>query len=613
MRDPAAVAGDRSAAQRDAVGMASADTPCRAAIEGQVVSGDNEPVAGALISASGWFHPQIPGAGHEIFSDAQGHFLFERLPPGRYGVTATSASGTAAYGGAVVVPPPTGSSNSVVLRLTGPGEIFQGTVLDDLGLPVAGARVLAAALSENDLETYVAHTDGQGRYLLALPSDQRYMLAADAGPRPRASRQVGPASESVDFRLDPLPAPRPSDERIQTWLQERATPLTDQPELDAAGAAAVSAIVGDAQLVALGESTHGSGEFTDWRLRVFQSLVRDRGFRVYAAEVPWAEALAVNDYVVQGTGSAREALAALLTWTVDTEETLRVVEWMRAYNADSSHHEKLRFCGFDVLTPRAVALLLAYLREVDGLAASTFAPALAPFATVTSEKSYASLPTRDQDALKRQLGAVVAHLDANRARYSARTDDTTWARARQCARLIQQATASYTDYQARDQFMFENIQWLVKHSPAGTKFLLAAHNSHIAAEQHDVQYMGRLLREHWGQRYVAIGTSFREGALQALDWTGGDPNSRRMFEVGSAPAGTLDHDLSLARLPRLLIDLRRAPAPIAAWLQSAQRMRSIGAGFSRDDDFELFTPSRAFDAILYLERVTAAHPLRARP
>lgn len=91
------------------------------------------------------------------------------------------------------------------------------------------------------------------------------------------------------------------------------------------------------------------------------------------------------------------------------------------------------------------------------------------------------------------------------------------------------------------------------------------------------------------------------------------PNTRRDFHVDRAPAGTLDHDLSLAGMPRLVIDLRKAAGPIRAWLHSYQRMRSIGGGFSGPDDFEAFAPARAFDAMIYLDRVTPIHPLVEAP
>jgi len=178
-------------------------------VEGQVLDPAGEPLVGALVSACGRFDPQLPDPGHDVFSDAQGRFRFVELPPGRYGVTATSEQAAGVYSGVVVVPSADGQPQRVILRSGAPGITLQGTVRDDQGAPLAGARVLAAAFSENEGETYVTQADAQGRYLLHLPPSQRYMLAANAGARPRAWLQVDPISQVVDFRLDPLTAIHP--------------------------------------------------------------------------------------------------------------------------------------------------------------------------------------------------------------------------------------------------------------------------------------------------------------------------------------------------------------------------------------------------------------------
>src|SRR6185437_13987331 len=176
------------------------------------------------------------------------------------------------------------------------------------------------------------------------------------------------------------------------WLRGHATPLTGGRDLDDAGARAFGAIVGDAPLVGMGEATHGSAEFPEWRRRVFQALVRDKGFTVYAAEVGWADAFALDDYIVNGRGDPRAAIRGLLTWKDETEETLALVTWMRSYNTDPSHTNKLHFEGFDVFTPHAVPALTAYLRQVDPGAVAEAEKALAPFVGVDADQTYPALP-----------------------------------------------------------------------------------------------------------------------------------------------------------------------------------------------------------------------------
>jgi erythromycin esterase len=589
-----------------------APIPVVAALEGDVLGAAGEPIPGALVSASSHFDLDTSDPAHDARTDARGHFRFTTLPAGRYGVTATCADRAAAFRGAINVA--VGAATApVVLHVGGPSAVIEGTVRDENGAPLADARVLAPALNENENEVYVAHTDARGHYLLRLPTTSVYFVVADVPPRPRAYKRVESASQIVDLRLDAVPAPRPDDAVIAAWLRAHASPLAGGKELDEAGARAFSAIVGDAPLVAMGEATHGSVEFPGWRRRVFQALVRDKGFTVYAVEVGWADAFALDDYVVNGKGNPRTAIKDLLTWKDETEETLALAEWMRSYNADPKHTNKLHFEGFDVLTPHAVPALIAYLQKVDPGAVAEAEKTLAPFVGVDADGTYPALPAEARERTRSAVNTLVARMDANHAQYAGRSSEAEWARGRQLARTVQQAEVSYGDYSARDAQMVENIAWLVDHHPPGTRLLLDAHNGHIAAEDHSLIYMGRLLRERWGAGYVPIGFAFGEGSLYAMDWQRGASNRKGTFKLGPAPHGTFDGDLGLAGIPTFVVDLRAADGPVGAWLRSPQRMHHVGGRFEGpEQSFERYTPARAFDAVIYLDKISAIHPLDRR-
>ena len=96
-------------------------------------------------------------------------------------------------------------------------------------------------------------------------------------------------------------------------------------------------IVGEARIAALGEATHGTREFFQPRHRMLEFLVEEMGFRVFAMEANWTEALRVNDYVLRGEGDAAKVLAGLYFWVWNTEEVLAMIEWMRSYNLDPTH------------------------------------------------------------------------------------------------------------------------------------------------------------------------------------------------------------------------------------------------------------------------------------
>ena len=104
----------------------------------------------------------------------------------------------------------------------------------------------------------------------------------------------------------------------------------------------------EAQIVALGEATHGNKEFQQLRLDVFQVLVEKYGVRAFALEGDFGGCEAINRYIHGADGTAAEALSATGFAIYRTEEMENLVEWMRDYNASAAQGEDLRFYGFDM-------------------------------------------------------------------------------------------------------------------------------------------------------------------------------------------------------------------------------------------------------------------------
>ena len=579
------------------------------AIEGDVVDANGQPVAGALVSAWSHLNVQKVDPAHDETSDEHGHFHFASLPPRRYAVTATFPGKTGAYrGGLDVVPnaPPI----RVALCLTGASTTIEGTVRDETGAPAAGVRMIAASDDDHEDEVYVTRGDAQGHYSFTLPAGSVYYVLADAPPRSRKYVRIKPGVHVADLSLDAPPAPRPSNEEIAAWLQSHATALAPGRDLDPAQARAFDTLVGDAPLVAMGEATHGSAEFPDWRRRVFETLAQDKGFTVYAGEVGWPDAIALDDYVVNGHGDAVDAIHALTGWVTETTETLALVKWMRTFNADPRHTRKVHFEGFDVYTPHAVPLILSYLAKVDRTVRDEAQATLVPFADVGCDNTYPALPDEKRAQVEKSVDALLARFDERHGSYAAKSGEEEWARARQLVRIVQEAQVSYVNFEARDAQMVENIGWLVRHHPAGTRFVLFAHNDHISAVSADLRDMGERLRKEWGRGYVTIGFAFGEGGFLALDWTNGkQSNDLRSFTLGRAAEDTFDGALGLAKLPAFVVDVRAADGPMGAWLRSPQRVHSIGTDFWGNEGVGVLAPSRSFDAILYVDHVSPIHRL----
>ncbi len=63
-----------------------------------------------------------------------------------------------------------------------------------------------------------------------------------------------------------------------------SSPLTDTEDLDP-----LLERIGDARYVLLGEASHGTHEYYQWRARISRRLIEEKGFRFIAVEGDWPD------------------------------------------------------------------------------------------------------------------------------------------------------------------------------------------------------------------------------------------------------------------------------------------------------------------------------------
>ncbi|MHC4729698.1 MAG: erythromycin esterase family protein [Planctomycetota bacterium] len=129
-------------------------------------------------------------------------------------------------------------------------------------------------------------------------------------------------------------------------------------------------MIGDARIVSLGESTHGSKEIFQMKHRLVEFLATEMGFTIFSIEASMPESYRVNDYVLHGRGDPRELIRGMYFWTWSTDEVLAMVEWMREFNAAGKG--PLQFTGFDMQAPRVAARIVTdFVRKVDPASAES--------------------------------------------------------------------------------------------------------------------------------------------------------------------------------------------------------------------------------------------------
>ena len=579
-----------------------------AEVRGTVIGPGGEPAAGAVVAVVATRRSE-PSA--VVVAGADGAFA-ATVPAGTYALTATHPQWTAAWS------PPAEASGKVVrdLRLLAPAEgvLLEGDVRDSTGAALAGAEVhCMRTISQGDL--FVGRADGAGRYALRLPSSPYYgcHAAADGLRSPLVEIDVDVAAGAV--RRDLLiRRPAPAPQAVVDWIREQAIPLlTTRAGHGFADLAPLREVVGDARVVALGEATHGTREFFHLKHRLFEYLVSELGFSVFAIEASWPESEAVDEYVRTGRGDPAEALAGLYIWPWNTEEVLDLIRWMRQWNAVPGHRQ-VRFYGFDVKAAAVSAeRLAARLQEIDPALAAEVGPALVRLAA--AERASPELA----DADEAEYQAAVAGVAAVLPRIAARLPPASAADRRAIVdRHYVQALEQYTRLRGpggggpvRDRGMADNVRWIADVAEPGSRIVVWAHNFHVNVyEEGSLPWMGHHLEAALGKDYLPVGFLFHHGSFQAMDRTGG-PRGLKEFTVGPPAAGTLEDTFERAGWPLCLLDLRRLPAegPVAEWLRAPQLTRAVGSSFSGEADMamELALPE-VYEAVVYVEATTRARP-----
>lgn len=582
-------------------------------VRGVVAGLGGEPVAGAHVAL---VRPMADRAAFRVRSEAEGRFSVD-LPAGEYAVTATARGLTAVY-----IPPasfgPEEPGKELRIILGEGGFTIGGTVTDETGMPVPGAVIRVVRFSDDVADIFYTEANDQGQYELDPAPGDGFMIQVESDRHVTSPVSVeSGVDQTADLTLVRL---GPAPDEVVAWVKAHAIPLkTSEAEHGFDDMQPLEKLVGDARVVALGEATHGSREFFQLKHRMLEFLVEVMGFTVFAIEANWPECLAINDYVLEGTGDPKEALAGIYFWTWNTEEVLEQMEWMRRYNADSRHERKVRFYGFDMQTPTVAAReTITYLESVDPERAVRAGELLASLANDMAAQFLQDMTEEDHRALAEGVSGLLKRFDEQRVVWVEKSSDREWTLVRREVVLLLQALEMYSGggYNARDKAMAANLEWILETEAPGTKVVVWAHNGHVSRNGSDaMQPMGSHLDRLLGGDYVVLGFVFNQGSFQAIDRTQGRGKSRGLIEhtVGPAAEGHLGAALARTDLPIFVLDLRQLPheGTVANWFKVPHPMRSIGAVFAGEEQMSHpVVPGDHYDGIIFVNETTRARPVK---
>jgi protein-L-isoaspartate(D-aspartate) O-methyltransferase len=438
---------------------------------------------------------------------------------------------------------------------------------------------------------------------------------------------VGEQGWKQGARLLAPPQRATRDAAVIQLVREAAEPI-DGPEEGSVGA--LIERIGNARLVLLGESTHGTSEFYRMRARITEELIRRRGFHFVAVEADWPDAACVNTWVRNEKRRADPHFAPFRrfpTWMWANEEVSRFIEKLRSHNAAIPEPaERVGFHGLDLYSMfTSLAAVLAYLDEVD------------PDAAVVARARYAALTPWQKDpaaygkavlagSYQSSEPAVIAMLrDMLERRFEyAHKDGDRFFDAVQNARVVANAERYYramyygtaASWNLRDQHMFDTLQALLAYYGPASKGIVWEHNSHLgdaratemgARGEHNV---GQLCRARFENDVYSIGFGTDRGTVAAAsEWDA----PMKTMQVRPAHRESYEYLFARSEVRAFAIHLRNpARAAVRDELMPSRLERAIGVVYEPESELlsHYFQASlaRQFDEFVWFDETRAVTP-----
>lgn len=429
-------------------------------------------------------------------------------------------------------------------------------------------------------------------------------------------------------------------------IAETPAEVIDRAAVDAAGGVppreALEQIIGDARIVLIGESSHGTQEFYEARAEITKWLIKEKGFCAVAAEADWPDAYRVNRYV-RGLGSDRSPTGALSgferfpAWMWRNVVVRDFVEWLYLHNERRREHGERQtgFYGLDLYSlHRSMQEVIAYLENVDPVAAARARDRYACFDHTSADDGQAyGFAAAFGAGLSCESQAIdqLVEIQRNALEYARRdgllAEDELFY-AQQNAQTVRNAEVYYramfggrvTSWNLRDQHMAQTLGALLahldRHDGAGhARIVVWAHNSHVGDARAtevgaDGQLtLGQLVRERYGDDSRLIGYTTYSGTVTAASEWGGI--AERKF-VRPALNGSLEELFHETGRSEFLVSTMISGAA-AEPLDVVRLGRAIGVIYlpatERQSHYYHVRPSEQFDAIIHIDKTRALEPL----
>lgn len=373
----------------------------------------------------------------------------------------------------------------------------------------------------------------------------------------------------------------------------------------------------DVRVVGMGESTHGTHEFSTMRHRVFKYLVESHGFNTFFLEADYANCLRVNDYIHGKEDKIYDVVNEINLWPWMTEEMADLINWMKTYNTENPDNQ-LNFIGVDMQDFNSTVYQIDQLRK--------------KYKIIEAVSKPSNISTKSKNN-KEKLETYIKYLNERKEvefeKFNT-ADKTKYKILIRHLNQIIQSEANRKDFYFRNKKMGENILFHLE-SDTTMKGFFWAHNGHInkwvksknEKKKKWIGFAGGYLKNALGDGYLSIGQDFDEGSFNAYYL---DSNSTNIIEGKRYTLSSISAPLSFEGSFAALY--RNSPSPLFINFADFQDkykehkkyflIHSIGALYIPRKHKQgkiqwglyIYNQLDSFDAVILIKKSTPTHLLK---
>ncbi len=272
-------------------------------------------------------------------------------------------------------------------------------------------------------------------------------------------------------------------------------------------------------IVGLGEATHGTKEFLQYKNKIVKFMVEDLGLKTLFFEIDFGESILLNKYINDPEYELRDLMKIMQYYPWRTEEVLDLFDWIRIYNSRVPPRDRVKVLGVDCVIPK---MNLDFI--LDSIEPSATNPKCDSLINLGRELATYDFQSENIDwdqyinTCHRLIDLsewtdncyrnTLGHGDHQYLHHSA-------------TNLLRCAYNNRSALLFRDSLMTQNIVDLMD-DLGEQRYAFWAHNIHIAnyhpyrPEKFTKNTVGYFLKEEYGDKYLSIGFGFTQGTFSAV-------------------------------------------------------------------------------------------------